>query len=187
MRWQPWCVKTGAAVPVSPALRAMLPFLALLMLCGIVLTACSEELGAIESPVPARHVSYECYVGSINEQMGQTQQPSLECNGGYVHIDQWRTQASYLGVGGLLLCHDNFTYNTFYAYDLACPYCYPHGATIRLKDGMTATCAECGSAFGAVMWGSPAPTAGPANKEGYPLRTYHARLNPANNRLSVTN
>lgn len=155
---------------------------------AMLLTAagCGDER-AIESPVPAGRVNYECYVASINEQMQQTDGKSLEVMGGYVHIDQWRQQGYYIGIHGLLLCHDNFSDAIYYAYDLACPYCYPKAHTIRLTDGLTARCGECKSEFGAVLWGSPAPTAGPANEKGLPLRSYRARLNTASGRLMVTN
>ena len=154
---------------------------------------CHDSIG--ERPVPAGYVSYSCTLSTVNIVMGQGDpQTPLESPGGYVRCyDKKLLMANESwGTGGLLLVH-GFEASAYYAYDLACPYCYAIHSTSatklhRLKiaaDGQTAHCDDCGSDFGAIFWGSPAPTAGPANENNYPLRQYRASL--VGDRLVVTN
>lgn len=153
--WLRWCVK---ALPLT------------------LLMACTEQ-AAYESPVPAYNVQYSCNISTINAAMEQTDLPNLDCQPGMVLINQYRNLSEVIGVCGLLLYHAA-TDDVYYAYDLACPYCYQHGAhrAIKMKDPFTAQCPDCKSEFGAVQYGSPAPTAGPANQENFHLRQYRARL-----------
>lgn len=138
--------------------------------------SCTEALN-YESPVPEYNVRYSCNVSTINAAMGQTYLPNLDCQPGVVMVNQYTQLSDVIGVCGLLLYHAA-TEDAFYAYDLACPYCYKHNShrPITMKDPFTAQCADCESEFGAVQYGSPAPTAGPANKENLHLRQYRARM-----------
>jgi hypothetical protein len=142
-------------------------------------TACTDGLTESPVPMPSR-VSYSCDVELINAVCSQTKQANLNTPGGYVRVYQkgTYTASDYIGWGGLLLLQSYE--GAYYAFDLACPYCYknPTGHVVRLTvaDGFTATCPTCASAFGAVFYGSPAPTAGPANEQGYILRQYKASL-----------
>lgn len=146
----------------------------------------SCENSITESPVPVGYVNYSCNITTINAVMGQTTgQAQLDVPGGYVRIWDAKTitASDGVGTGGLLIIHA-YTDEKFYAYDLTCPYCYQTGGTKSEKmqrivvdaDGMTACCSHCSSQFGAVFWGSPAPTAGPANEENLILRQYRATL-----------
>lgn len=148
------------------------------------LASCTDD--ALESPVPLHYVSYSCNIHTVNVVMEQTgKQAQLDSPGGYVRV--WEaeklTASDAIGLGGLLLLQ-NFEGTAFYAFDLTCPYCYSQGggAQERMKritmkeDGFTAVCDHCGSEFGAIYWGSPASTAGPANEENYILRQYRALL-----------
>ena len=174
---------TGLARRLHAAWLAWLPML-LATVAGTMLTGCDEAM--TESPVPAVYISYSCNVTTINAAMQQTHQTQLDCPGGYVTVSDVQTLSATdaIGTGGLLLVHAFEGGSTFYAFDLACPQCYQAGgsASQRLSriqmadDGMTARCSRCESEFGAIFWGSPAPTAGPANAGNYVLRQYKARL-----------
>lgn len=138
--------------------------------------SCSETI--VESPIPSRRVSYSCNISTINAAMGQTDVPNLDSQPGYVLINQYLNVNEIIGVAGLLIYHSSFD-DAFYAYDLACPYCWHNGGSvvqIGMKDMFTAQCPTCESEFGAVQFGSPAPSAGPANKENKMLRQYKARM-----------
>lgn len=139
-------------------------------------TACAEE-AEIDSPVPAYNVSYSCNINTINAAMGHADLPNLDCQPGVVLIDQYLNTSDNIGVCGLLLYHATFE-DAFYAFDLACPYCYSHNKTqaITMQDPFVAVCPACSSSFGLVQYGSAAPTAGPANAESLYLRTYRAFL-----------
>lgn len=140
-----------------------------------------------ESPIPSRKVSYSCNITTINAAMGQTDVPNLDSQPGYVLIDQWRNLDEIIGVAGLLIYHSAFE-DVFYAYDLACPYCWQHSSKavmIGMKDMFTACCPDCLSEFGAVQYGSPAPSAGPANKENLMLRQYKAQMTGYNTLVVV--
>lgn len=152
---------------------------------SLCLTACHEA--ALDSPVPLRYVSYSCNIHTVNAVMEQiTHQAQLDSPGGYVRI--WDgsklTASDAVGLGGLLLLHSYEEDGKFYAFDLTCPYCYLKGGSpdermhriVICEDGLTAACPECGSGFGAVFWGAPAPTAGPANDDNRILRQYKAVL-----------
>ena len=151
----------------------------LLVLSAVVLAlssaSCSDAI--TESPVPAYNVRYSCNVSTINAALGQTDLPNLDCQPGVVLIDQYTAVSTNIGVCGLLLYHAA-TEDAYYAYDLACPYCFQQGqpVSIGLKDIFTAQCPVCSSEFGAIQYGSPAPTAGPANADNCPLRQYQAHL-----------
>lgn len=146
-------------------------------------TSCDDAI--IESPVPAGRVHYSCNIGIINDVMGRDKgQADLDCPGGYVRIyDKQKLMATdEVGTGGLLLLH-NFENTGFYAFDLTCPYCYKvggspaekmHRLTISQEFFNKAQCNVCGSEFGSVFYGSPAPSAGPANEHNYILRKYNA-------------
>ncbi len=154
--------------------------------CILLAVGCSEDL--TESPIPARKVSYSCNITTINAAMGQADVPNLDAQPGYVLINDYRNMSEIIGVAGLLLYHSAFE-DAFYAYDLACPYCWKHqqkAVQLGMKDAFTAQCTKCESEFGAVQYGSPAPTAGPANEENLMLRPYQARLSGYNT-LVVTN
>lgn len=148
-----------------------------LVLLPLLVASCVDAI-TLDSPVPAFNVHYTCNVSTINAAMGQSSLPNLDSQPGVVMINQYQHQADVIGVCGLLLYHAA-TEDAFYAYDLACPYCYQHGQqrhAITMRDAFTAQCPSCKSEFGAVQYGSPAPTAGPANEENLHLRAYHARL-----------
>lgn len=145
----------------------------------LTITACNDSF--MESPVPMpAHVSYSCNVETVNAIMQQLGQAQLSTPGGYVRIYDRRTisVSDYIGIGGLLLLQ-NYE-QQYYAFDLACPYCYKsYGQSIHrieMADALTASCPNCGSQFGAVIYGSPAPTAGPANTQNYTMRQYRATL-----------
>lgn len=147
------------------------------LLALLLATSCVDAI-TVDSPVPAFDVRFSCNISTINAAMGQSELPNLDCQPGVVMINQYQHQADVIGVCGLLLYHAA-TEDAFYAYDLACPYCYQHGRqrhAITMLDAFTAQCPSCKSEFGAVQYGSPAPTAGPANAENLHLRPYHARL-----------
>jgi hypothetical protein len=126
----------------------------------------------------------------VNAIMQQTGQAQLNTPGGYVRVYDTRTLSvnDYVGWGGLLLLQSYE--GAYYAFDLACPYCYQHPAghisRIVLRDAMNASCPECESVFGVVMYGSPAPTAGPANADNLVLRQYRATLLGDGHTLTVT-
>lgn len=158
----------------------------LLFIASLLYAACDEAL--TESPVPARKVTYNCNITTINAAMGQADVPNLDSQPGFVLINEYRNVSEIIGVAGLLLYHSAFE-EAFYAYDLACPYCWQKESKpvqIGMKDMFTAQCNVCQSEFGAVQYGSPAPSAGPANKENLVLRQYKARLVNYNT-LVVTN
>lgn len=151
----------------------------LLLLC-----ACEDRVS--ESPVPAGLVRYSCNPTLVNIYMEQGDpQVPLESSCGWVrlHDASRRVGNEAWGTGGLLLVH-GFEQNHFYAYDLACPYCYAIGAKASTRihqievnqADMKAYCPTCESQFGAIFWGSSAPTAGPANEHNYPLRQYRVSL-----------
>ena len=135
------------------------------------------DVEAVESPIPTYNVRFSCNISTINVAMGQTDLPNLDCQPGVVLINQYQNVSDNIGCGGLLLYHAA-TEDAFYAYDLACPYCYRHSKTqpMEMKDMFTASCPVCHSEFGAIQYGSPAPTAGPANQDNLHLRQYRARL-----------
>ncbi|MBP5344955.1 MAG: hypothetical protein J6Y99_01950 [Bacteroidales bacterium] len=163
------------------------------LLFAVLWGGCHETLHV--SPVPSNPVRYTCDPTVVNLAMQQgPPQTGLDSPGGYVRC--W--DRSYLGpneawgTGGLLILQ-SFTPNTFYAFDLACPNCYAAttNSASRLHqlmmadDGVTARCTNCNSEFGAIFWGSPAPTKGPANQNNYPLRTY--RATQVGNKVTVSN
>lgn len=159
----------------------------------LLLTACNDSIR--ESPVPAGYVRYSCVLSTINLVMEQgNPQIPVDAIGGYVRCFDplKRTALDGWGTGGLLLVH-GFEGDNYYAYDLACPYCYTQAAKAADKvhrlviesDGQTAYCPDCSSKFGAIFWGSPIPTEGPANQENYLLRQYKATL--SGDRLIITN
>lgn len=142
-------------------------------------TACDDNFTESPVPMPVR-VSYSCNVETVNAIMQQLNQAQLNTQGGYVRVYDRRTisASDYIGIGGLLLLQ-NYE-QQYYAFDLACPYCYKtYGQTIQrieMADALTAACPNCGSQFGAIIYGSPVPTAGPANTENDILRQYRADL-----------
>ena len=145
-------------------------------LSAFLLAAC-VGVEAVESPVPAYNVHYSCNISTINAALQQNDLPNLDSHPGVVLVNKYQNVSDNIGVCGLLLYHAA-TEDVFYAYDLACPYCYRRGtlSAIGMKDPFVARCPGCESEFGAVQYGSPAPTAGPANAENYHLRQYRARL-----------
>ena len=165
-----------------------------IILSGLILcTSCRDEIA--ESPVPVGYVHYTCTLVTVNIVMQQGDpQISLESPGGYVRCyDPAKRLANEgWGVGGLLLVH-GFDNDHYYAFDLACPYCYKDNANSGSKlhrlqidaDGITAICPDCQSKFGSVFWGSPAATAGPANQSNRLLRQY--RATQVGDQLVVTN
>ncbi len=152
-------------------------FARLLPLGGLLLLSACVGVEAVESPVPAYNVNYSCNISTINAAMEQTDLPNLDSQPGVVLINRYQNVSDNIGVCGLLLYHAA-TEDVFYAYDLACPYCYHKNTptAIGMKDPFIAQCPVCESEFGAIQYGSPAPTAGPANAENYHLRQYKARL-----------
>lgn len=138
------------------------------------LVACSRD--SYESPVPSGYVSYHCTLEIVG----------LDVQGNYytLYDKSTITGTNGYGTGGLLLVHSRMEYGKFYAFDLACPYCWEttgnHGydsmsrIEIDDEDFYSAVCPTCGSKFGIVMDGSPAPTSGPANESNYILRQYKA-------------
>lgn len=156
-------------------MKRIIAFLAFLLV-----VSCTNTVS--DSVVPEYNVKYSCNSTLINAVLQQTKQPSLDCPGGYVRVYDGKTlhASDVVGVGGLLILQ-NFE-GAFYAFDLACPYCYKEGkGTNRIKritikdDALTAVCTSCNSEYGAVVWGSPAPTVGPANQENLILRQYRAQ------------
>ena len=152
----------------------------LIMFSLLLLASCANEITT--SLIPEANVQFSCNSTLINAVAQQTKQPSLDCLGGYERIyDKNILHASdVIGVGGLLILQ-NFD-GAFYAFDLACPYCYKEGKgsskvkRIEIKDdALTAACPSCSSEYGAVVWGSPVATKGPANEENLILRQYRAQ------------
>ncbi|MCF0179433.1 MAG: hypothetical protein HUJ97_04215 [Bacteroidales bacterium] len=156
------------------SLRTVLcPLLLLLVSCGNDVTT---------SVIPEYNVQFSCNSTLINAVAQQTKQTSLDCLGGYVRIYDKNIlhTSDVIGAGGLLILQ-NFE-GVFYAFDLACPYCYKEGkgiskiSRIEIKDdALTAACPSCSSEYGAVVWGSPAATKGKANEENLILRQYRAQ------------
>ena len=147
------------------------------LLTMLFLASCTEA-ETFESPVPAFRINYTCNISTINAAMQQTDVPHLDCQPGYVLINKHLNQSEVIGVAGLLLFHSAFE-DQYYAFDLACPYCYQHGKKaeeLSMNDAMSAVCNVCKSEFGGIQYGSPAPTAGPANQENTPLRHYRAKM-----------
>lgn len=148
----------------------------------LLFASCGDELS--ESPVPDCYVRYSCNISTINAAMEQTHQAQLDGPGGYVRIYEPRklNLSDVVGTGGLLLLHSFDPTPKYFAFDLACPYCYRTGGSgpERLEriqvadDGTKAVCYKCESEYGAIFWGSPAATAGPANKSNDILRQYKA-------------
>ena len=145
-------------------------------LLAFLLAAC-VGVEAVESPVPAYNVHYSCNISTINAALEQNDLPNLDSQPGVVLVNRYQNVSDNIGVCGLLLYHAA-TEDAFYAYDLACPCCYHRGTAtpIGMKDPFIARCPSCESEFGAIQYGSPAPTAGPANAENFHLRQYRARL-----------
>ena len=145
-------------------------------LSAFLLAAC-VGVEAVESPVPAYNVHYSCNISTINAALEQNDLPNLDSQPGVVLVNRYQNVSDNIGVCGLLLYHAA-TEDAFYAYDLACPYCYHRGTAtpIGMKDPFIARCPGCESAVGALQYRSPAPTAGPANAENFHLRQYRARL-----------
>ena len=151
------------------------------LLCAVVLlTSCKDDV--TDSVIPEYNIHYSCNATLVNAYLQQTEQVGLDCQGGYVRVyDKKNLSASdVIGLGGLLILQ-NYE-GAVHAFDLACPYCFVEGKTstkvsrISMKDdGITAVCPSCASEYGAVFWGSPAPTAGPANEEKLILRRYRAQ------------
>ncbi|MBR0037063.1 MAG: hypothetical protein IJP70_05425 [Bacteroidales bacterium] len=143
---------------------------------GVALVLASCDKANYESPVPAGYVSYHCTLEIAG----------LDVQGNYCILSDRRNISGTdgYGTGGLLLVHSRMEYGKFYAFDLACPYCWKttgnHGyqtmsrIEIDEEDFYVAVCPTCQSKFGLVMDGSPAPTAGPANESNYILRQYKA-------------
>ncbi len=157
--------------------------------------ACDDSV--YDSPVPAvAYLNYTCNITTINAIAGQTEgQAQLNSPGGFVRIYDKRilTASDALARGGLLLLQ-NYEGTAFHAFDLACPNCYAEGKTganvqrLVMDDSqMAAVCPTCDSEFGAVFWGSPAPTRGLANEHNYILRQYKAYLLNDGYTLAVTN
>lgn len=155
--------------------RRLLQLFSFLTVGFLALSSCSDAI--VESPVPEYNVNYSCNISTINAAMGQTDLPNLDSQPGMVLINQYLHASENIGVCGLLLYHAA-TDDVYYAYDLACPYCYEHSKTIpiEMKDPFTAYCPQCLSEFGAVQYGSGAPTSGVANENNLFLRQYRARL-----------
>lgn len=154
----------------------MLRYLQVLIGVLVVLSSCKDDV--TDSVIPEYNVNYSCNATLVNAYLRQTNQIGLDCQGGYVRVfDKKNLSASdVVGVGGLLILQSYE--GAFYAFDLACPYCYSKGkrGIIEVKDdGFTAICPKCTSEYGAVFWGSPAPTSGPANAERLILRQYRAQ------------
>ena len=160
-------------------LRKAIPEVLLTVLC-----ACSDSV--YESPIPAvGYLNYSCNIETINAIVGQVEgQAQLNSPGGFVRIYDKRvlTAADALGRGGLLILQ-NYEGTDFFAFDLACPNCYAGGYTgtkvqrLEMDESQTAAfCPACESEFGAIFWGSPAPTKGPANENNHILRQYKAHL-----------
>ena len=150
------------------------------VLAFILLTACKDD--TFDSVVPEYNVRYSCNSSLVNAYLQQTKQVGLDCQGGYVRVYDRKSLSAgdVVGAGGLLILQ-SFD-GAFYAYDLACPYCFSKGKTggnvrrIDMKDdGFTAVCHDCASEYNAVFWGAPVPTAGPANEEKLILRQYRAQ------------
>lgn len=161
------------------SLRGVLSILlnSLLLFFSFLFASCADD-DLSESPVPALRVNYTCNVTTINAAMQQTDVPHLDCQPGYVLINSHLNVSDVIGVAGLLLYHSAFE-DVYYAFDLACPYCYQHGrkaVQIGMNDTFAALCPECKSEFQGVQYGSPAATVGPANKENLPLRRYRAKM-----------
>lgn len=145
-----------------------------------------DTLEVQDSPVPVYNIRYSCNISTINAAMGQSDLPNLDSQPGVVLINQYLNVSDVIGVCGLLLYHAAME-DAYYAFDLACPYCYQKNkpVALQLKDIFTAQCPSCQSEFGAIQYGSPAPTAGPANQENLHLRQYRALLTGYNT-LTVT-
>ncbi len=214
MQWRNWCDKLlpssqlfqrlkasvlqsvasfhPSATPTHPAATPSHPSVVwFLLLLPLLFVSCSDE--TFESPVPAGYVRYSCNITTVNLAMGQgAPQVGIDSPGGYVRVyDKSKLTANdEVGTGGLLLLQDYEGH--FYAFDLTCPYCYKVGTSTAGKmhrivmqtDGLAACCTNCDSEFGAVYYGSPAPTAGPANEHNYLLRQYKAT--PYGDILTVT-
>lgn len=153
------------------------PLINFLTLSLFLFAASSCEDAIVESPVPVYNVRYSCNISTINASLGQSDLPNLDSQPGVVLVNQYLNASDVIGVCGLLLYHSAME-DSYYAFDLACPYCYRqnHTTALGMKDIFTAQCPKCQSEFGAIQYGSPAPTAGPANEENLLLRQYKARL-----------
>ena len=148
-----------------------------LFIFSFLLVSCADT-ATTESPIPAHNIQYSCNISTINAALGQNDLPHLDSQPGVVMVNQYLHASEVIGLCGLLLYHAA-TNDVYYAYDLACPYCYQHGRqrqAITMRDPFVAECQTCHSEFGAVQYGSPAPTAGPANQENLHLRQYRARM-----------
>lgn len=153
-----------------------IPLNSLFILLLTFLVSCADD-DLSDSPVPALRVNYTCNVTTINAALQQTDVPHLDCQPGYVLINRHLNVSEVIGVGGLLLFHSAFE-DVYYAFDLTCPYCYQHTRKVEeigMNDTFSAVCSVCKSEFSGVQYGSPAASAGPANKENLPLRRYRAK------------
>ena len=92
---------------------------------AFLLAAC-VGVEAVESPVPAYNVHYSCNISTINAALEQNDLPNLDSQPGVVLVNRYQNVSDNIGVCGLLLYHAA-TEDAFYAYDLACPYCYHRG------------------------------------------------------------
>ncbi len=127
----------------------------------VLLTACENVRFNESSPIPSMPVSYTLNI--------MQDAPLLTVAGGYYEITEITDYNQYIGYGGLLVFH-GFD-DTFYAYDMSCPYECATDTLIVASMVGTAVCSHCGSTYD-VGFGSGYPSEGPSE---YPLRQYTVR------------
>jgi nitrite reductase/ring-hydroxylating ferredoxin subunit len=105
---------------------------------------------------------------------------SLQSLGAYKTYTKVSTGLESLGFGGILVVHAMVD-DSYYAFDLSCPYEVQRTVRVEVQPDLSAKCPECGSRY-RIMDGSGWRIDGPSKEK---LKQYH--IYPSGNYLYVTN
>lgn len=137
------------------------------VLFAITMTSCENS----QSSIPNMAVSLQLnLVGS---------DLSLNAIGAYKTYTTVTTATQAIGYGGVLVIHA--TDDSYYAFDLACPYEANDTIRVQVQSDITAKCPVCGSTY-RILDGSGWRLNGPSTQK---LKQYH--VYPSGNYLYVTN
>lgn len=120
-----------------------------------------------ESTIPPYPVYYQV---DFSSSIGK----ALISPGGYLRVEHTEVAHSAIGYGGLLIIHSLQGNNTFYAYDLSCPYERKREVKIFFNDRYEGECPQCKSRF-SIQYGDGSPLSEPART---PLRRYSVHPSP---------
>jgi hypothetical protein len=104
---------------------------------------------------------------------------TLQSLGAYKTYTKVSTGLESLGFGGILVVHAMFD-DSYYAFDLACPYEVLRTVRVEIQPDLSAKCPQCGSKY-RIMDGSGWRIDGPSKEK---LKQYH--VYPSGNYLYVT-